>query len=104
MSHQANLPRPKIEAFCHKWKIAELSLFGSILRDDFSPDSDVDLLVTFEPGIRWGILELLEMEEELKAITGRQVDIVNRKSIEASGNWIRRDSILKSATPYYVAG
>lgn len=104
MSLQDNLPRPKIEAFCRKWQITELSLFGSILRDDFRADSDVNLLVTFEPGIQWGILELLEMEEELKAITGRRVDIVNRKSIEASGNWIRRDSILGSAMPYYVAG
>jgi hypothetical protein len=97
------MPKEKIADFCRKWKIVELSLFGSVLRDDFRPDSDVDVLVTFSPDADWSLLDHMAMEEEMSAILGRKVDLVSRKAIERSENYIRRKAILETAQPYYVA-
>ena len=96
------IPHEKLAEFCKKWKIKELSLFGSVLRDDFGPESDIDVLVSFATGADWGLLDHLQMEEELKAIFGRSVDMVTRRSIERSDNWIRRKAILESAISCYV--
>ena len=96
------IPKEKIADFCRKWKIVELSLFGSVLRDDFRFDSDIDVLVSFSPDAEWSLLEHMAMEEELSAIFGRKVDVISRKAIERSENYIRRDAILKTAQPYYV--
>ena len=96
------IPKEQISDFCRKWKIAELSLFGSVLRDDFRPDSDIDLLVTFSRDAEWSLLDHMAMEEELSAIFGRKVDLVSRKAIERSENYIRRNAILETAQPYYV--
>ena len=96
------IPKEKIADFSRKWKIEELSLFGSVLRDDFRPDSDVDLLVTFSPDAEWSLLDHMAMEEELSAICGRKVDLVSRRAIERSDNYIRRKAILETAQPYYV--
>ncbi len=93
----------KLAEFCRRWKISELELFGSVVRDDFKPESDVDMLVTFAPDAAWSLLDHVAMEEELGRIVGRKVDLVTRRSIESSGNWIRRETILKSAKPFYVA-
>jgi len=93
----------KIAAFCQRWKIVELCLFGSVLRDDFRPDSDVDVLATFTPEAEWSLFDHVAMEEELSAIFGRKVDLVSRRAIERSANWIRRQAILGSAEPCYVA-
>lgn len=96
--------RERIEAFCRKWKIAELSLFGSVLRPwGFRPDSDVDFLATFEPENGWSLFDHIRMEEELAEIVGRRVEILTRPSIERSHNWIRRRNILDSAQTIYVA-
>lgn len=95
-----------IERFCRKWGIRELSLFGSSVGDDFGPESDIDLLVVFEdPSRSFGpwMGELLEMEEELRTIFGRPVDLVMRDSVERSPNYIRRRAILASVVPLYVA-
>ena len=89
--------RERLTAFCRRWRIAELAFFGSVLRDDFRPDSDVDVLVTFAPDADWGLLDFVAMRDELSAILGRQVDLVTRRSVENSGNWIRREAILSSA-------
>ena len=97
------IPKETIADFYGKWKIVELSLFGSVLRDDFRPDSDVDLLVTFSPDAEWGLLDHIAMEEELSAIFGRKVDLVSRRAIERSENYLRRKAILETAQPYYVA-
>lgn len=97
------IPKEKIADFCRKWKIAELSLFGSVLRDDFRSGSDVDVLVTFSRDAEWSLLDHMAMEEELSAIFGRKVDLVSRKAIERSANYIRRNAILETAQPYYVA-
>src|SRR5688572_7479320 len=91
------LPREQLSAFCRRWKLTELALFGSALRDDFRPESDVDLLVTFEPDAPWSLLDLVAMQFELEDIFGRGVDLVERAAIEQSDNWIRRRSILESA-------
>jgi uncharacterized protein len=96
------MPKEKIAEFCRKWKILELSLFGSVLREDFRPDSDIDILVSFSSDAEWSLLDHMAMEEELSAILGRKVDLVSRKAIERSENYIRRKAILESAQPYYV--
>jgi predicted nucleotidyltransferase len=80
-----------------------LALFGSVLRDDFRPDSDVDVLVTFAPEAHHGLFDLVDMEDELSVIFGRRVDLVERPGVERSENYIRRRSILRSAQPVYVA-
>ena len=104
MNPRLTLDPEKIAAFCQRWKIVELSLFGSVLRDDFRPDSDVDVLVTFAPEADWSLFDHVAMEEELSAVVGRKVDLVSRRAIERSTNWIRRQAILDSAEPCYVAG
>lgn len=103
MKCQIDLPRQAIETFCHKWKIIRLELFGSVLREDFRPGSDIDLLVTFASDNHWSLLDLVEMERELTELFGRKVDLVERSSIENSHNWIRREDILSSAREYYAA-
>jgi predicted nucleotidyltransferase len=97
------IERARVEAFCRKWKIAELALFGSVLRDDFRPDSDVDVLVSFAPDADWSLLDHMAMEEELAGILGRKVDLVSRRAVERSANRIRRQAILGSAEVVYAA-
>ncbi len=97
------IPDERLREFCHRWKIAELRLFGSALREDFRSDSDLDLLVSFAPEADWSLLDHVAMEEELASILGRKVDLVSRRAIERSSNWIRRKAILESAEPYFVA-
>jgi predicted nucleotidyltransferase len=98
-----DLPREKLADFCRRWKVTELALFGSILRRDFAPESDVDLLVSFAPDARWSLFDLVEMQDELAALLGREVDLVERRAVERSENYIRRRHILNSAEPIYVA-
>lgn len=94
--------RRKIERFCEKWRIKEFYFFGSVLRDDFRSDSDVDVLVEFEAGVRYGF-EFFRLEEELsKLLGGRKVDVLTRRSVEQMRNWIRRKSILEGAEVYHV--
>lgn len=96
------LPPDDLAAFCQRWRIARLEVFGSALRDDFRPDSDVDFLVTFAPDAPWSLLDLDEMEEDLARVIGRKVDLVSRRGVERSANWIRRRAILGSAEPVNV--
>jgi uncharacterized protein len=98
-----DLPIEQIERFYEKWKIAELAVFGSILRGDFTPDSDVDFLVTFAPDAQWTLPDHIAMEFELADLLGREVDLVSRPAIERSENFIRRRAILETAQPLYVA-
>lgn len=92
-----------MEAFCRKWELAELAVFGSVLREDFREASDVDVLVTFEAGSRWSLWDLLHMQDELKGLLGRDVDIFERVAVERSRNYIRREAILSSAQVIYAA-
>ncbi|HJY79678.1 MAG TPA: nucleotidyltransferase family protein [Candidatus Binatia bacterium] len=103
MSVRIPISREKIAEFCRRWKITEFALFGSVLRDDFRPDSDVDVLVTFAPDAEWSLFDDVDMEEELSAIFGRKVDLVSRRAVERSDNWIRRKAILSTAELVYVA-
>jgi predicted nucleotidyltransferase len=96
------LPHHEIAAFCDRWQIAELSLFGSALRDDFRPDSDIDLLVTFAPEADWSLLDHVQMQQELESLLERDVDLVSKRAIEQSSNWIRRQEILTTAQPIYA--
>jgi uncharacterized protein len=98
-----DLPYDALAEYCRRWKITRLEVFGSILRDDFGPDSDVDFLVTFDPAARWSLFDMVHAEEELSSRVGRSVDLVERPPIEASKNWIRRRSILESAQTVYAA-
>jgi len=95
--------RQTITEFCQRWRIAELALFGSVLRADFRPDSDVDVLVTFAEAARWSLLDHIAMEEELSQLLGRKVDLVSRRAIERSKNWVRRDAILSGVEPIYAS-
>jgi predicted nucleotidyltransferase len=96
-------PEDRIAEFCRKWKIVEFALFGSVLRDDFRPDSDVDVLVTFAPGTRVSLFAYPEMQSELGEIFGRPVDLLTRRGVETSPNPYRRKSILDSARVFYAA-
>lgn len=95
--------REQIIAFCRHWKVSEFSLFGSALREDFRSDSDIDVLIAFLPGAGWGLLDHAQMKQELETILGRDVDLVSRRGVERSHNPIRRQAILGSAEPVYVA-
>ncbi len=92
-----HLPKVQINEFCDRWKIRELALFGSVLRDDFRPDSDIDVLVTFCPNADWSLLDRVKMQQELGNILERKVDLVSKRAIKRSHNWIRRREILETA-------
>ena len=96
------LPKAQINKFCKNWKINELALFGSILRDDFRPDSDIDVLVTFGSNADWSLFDHVKMQQELENILGRKVDLVSKRAIEHSHNWIRRQEILETAKIIYA--
>jgi predicted nucleotidyltransferase len=98
-----SLPITEVAELCRKWQVVELALFGSALRDDFCSDSDIDLLVTFGPEARWGLFAESEMADEFQALLGRPVDLVDRRAVERSKNWIRRTEILSTARPVFSA-
>jgi len=100
MVAKLDIDREKIAAFCCKWKITELALFGSVLREDFGPDSDVDVLVTFAEDAPWSLFEFVDMQDELKAIFGRDVDLVEKPAVR---NPFRRRHILRNNEVIYAA-
>ena len=98
------IPQEELAEYCRRWGVAELSLFGSVLRDDFGPKSDIDVLVGFAQEASQSILNLARVEHELSVILGRRVDLVERRAVELSDNYIRRRHILDSVERVYVAG
>lgn len=100
------LPQKEIADFCRRWGIVRLELFGSALRDDFRPDSDIDFLYTPGPGFRrdraYGPWLSNNMADELSALLGRKVDLIERDKMERHRNWIRREHVLRTAQPIYV--
>lgn len=92
----------QLAAFCQRWQIVELALFGSILRDYFHPQSDIDLLVTFASNAAPGLIHFAQMAQELETLFDRKVDVVTRRSVEKSGNHIRRAAILNNAQVVYA--
>lgn len=104
MNAPIDMHMDQIKTFCEKWRILEFSLFGSVLRrDQFGPGSDIDVLVTFAGAVQYGMFDLVRMEQELQELLGRHVDLVERKAIEQSENYIRRRAILNSAEVVYAA-
>jgi predicted nucleotidyltransferase len=97
------LPLPELADFCRRWKIARLEVFGSALREDFGPESDVDFLATFEADAHLSLFDLVEAERELGELIGRKADLVERPDVERSQNPIRRQSILETARVVYDA-
>ncbi len=95
------LPMEKIAEFCDRWQVTEFALFGSVLRDDFRPDSDIDVMVKFHLEAHPTLFDLTYMEDELKILFQRDVDLVTRKGIETSRNYLRRKAILSSAQVIY---
>jgi predicted nucleotidyltransferase len=93
------IPLKQIEDFCRRWKIAEFSLFGSVLRDDILPESDIDVLISFEPDIPWSLFDWVDMIEELKSIFGREVDLVEKSGLR---NPFRRQEILSTRKVIYA--
>lgn len=89
--------KEKLRDFCRRWKITAFWLFGSVVRDDFGPESDVDVMVRFADDASWSLLDEVHMEDELVEIFGRDVDLLTRRAVERSRNPIRRDSILTNA-------
>ncbi len=96
------LPMEKIADFCDRWQVVEFSLFGSILRDDFRPDSDVDVMVQFAPDAHPTFVTLDKMEDHLHQIFDRDIDLITRQGIETTRNYLRRQEILASAQIIYV--
>lgn len=103
VTRRIHLPVEQIAAFCERWGITEVALFGSVLCDDFRPDSDVDVLVQFRADATPSLFGLARMEAELSGLVGRRVDLVERKGVEQSPNYIRREAILASAKVIYAA-
>ncbi|MBW1863848.1 MAG: nucleotidyltransferase domain-containing protein [Deltaproteobacteria bacterium] len=97
------IPGSKVKAFCEKYDIKELSLFGSVLSDDFSEDSDIDILVTFSDNSHHTVFDLVRMEKELQEIFGYEIDLVSRRGLESSRNYIRKNAILNSTEAIYAA-
>jgi len=97
---KVHLPLDRIADFCRRWKITEFSLFGSVLRDDFRPDSDIDVLVSLAPDATWSSFDWVEMRDELAALFGRRVDLVSKRGLR---NPFRRHAILTSREIIYAA-
>ena len=99
-----DVPKDKLRDFCRKWKVTEFALFGSVTRpEEFRDDSDVDVLVRFAEDAQWSLFDVVHMEDELREIFGRDVDLLSRRGVESSRNYLRRDAILSSAVPLEVA-
>lgn len=94
------IDRSAIQTFCRKWKVREFSLFGSVLREDFGPDSDIDVLVAFERDAGWSLFDLVDMREELMQLFGREVDIVEKCALR---NPFRRHTILTTREIIHAA-
>jgi uncharacterized protein len=98
LSQRLAAPPAKLAAFCRKWRIARLEVFGSLLREDFRAESDADFLVTFEAGKAPRDIDWWQIKDELAELSGRDVDLVERRLVERSRNLYRRHQILREAT------
>lgn len=101
-SLKMTLPMQSLAAFCRRWSIARLEVFGSILREDFQADSDVDLIATYARGAHWSLLDRVRMKFELESLLGCKVDLLNRRALEKSAHRQRAAEILAGAQPLYA--
>ncbi|NJL88211.1 MAG: nucleotidyltransferase family protein [Leptolyngbyaceae cyanobacterium SM1_1_3] len=99
ISQRTQLSLSQIAEFCQRWKITEFALFGSVLRDDFRPDSDIDVLLTFSPDSKWSLFDWVDMKDELETLFQRQVDIADKEGLK---NPYRRHEILHTQQVIYV--
>jgi predicted nucleotidyltransferase len=99
---QTHVPLNKITAFCKRWKVVEFALFGSAVREDFSAQSDIDVLVSFDVQSNWSLFDHVQMKNELAEIFGREVDLVTRRALEQSRNALLRSEILGTAKTLYL--
>ena len=90
--------RSQLAEFCRRWQVTEFAVFGSVLRDDFRPDSDIDVVVTFASGAQWSLFDLVDMRNELETLFGHPVDLVERDGLR---NPFRRRAILSSMQVLY---
>jgi predicted nucleotidyltransferase len=97
---RVSVPSQQLADFCRRWKVTELSFFGSVLRDDFRPDSDVDVLVTFDATADWSLFDFVTMQEELSSMLNRKVDLLEEAALR---NPYRRSTILRSKQILYAA-
>lgn len=100
MPDNLELDAARIRDLCRRWRIAEFSLFGSVLRSDFRPDSDVDVLVSFEPGAPWSLFDIVRLQDELTALFGRESHVVEARALR---NPFRRAEILRTRKVVYAA-
>ncbi|HET6596384.1 MAG TPA: nucleotidyltransferase domain-containing protein [Anaerolineales bacterium] len=100
---QFRVPKAQLAEFCRRWNISELALFGSALREDFHPDSDVDVMVAFAPQAHVTLFDMAQMKAELEVIFKREVDLISKRGLENSRNYLRRKQILDSAQVIDVA-
>ncbi len=103
MPIKPNISKAQIADFCRRWRISEFALFGSALREDFRPDSDLDILVTFAPEADWSLLDQVQMEQELAQLFQRKIDLYTKQAVEQNHNWLRRREILNTAQVIYAA-
>ncbi len=103
MNAQIDIPREAIADFCRRWQVVEFALFGSVLREDFRPDSDIDVPASFHPDAGHSLFDMVRMQDELCEMFGRHVDLVSRRGIETSRNPLGRRAILDSADVLYAA-
>jgi uncharacterized protein len=90
----------QIAEFCQRWQITEFALFGSVLRDDFRPDSDIDVLVMFSSAAQWSLFDWVDLKDELEALFGRTVDIADKEGLK---NPYRRHEILRTHQVIYAS-
>ncbi len=100
VASRVEIPMERIAEFCRRWGVREFSLFGSILRDDFGPDSDVDVMLEFHPGHGFTFENTPDIQDELEAIFGRRVDVIEKGRIR---NPIRRRNIMSSYRVVHAA-
>lgn len=99
MIDRVELPQAQRDDFCKRWKVTELALFGSVMREDFHAHSDIYMLVSFAPQAGWSLFDMVEMQDELRHIFGREVDLVERDSLQ---NPFRRREILENMQVIYA--
>jgi predicted nucleotidyltransferase len=97
---QVSVPHEAVAELCRRWKVVELSFLGSVMREDFRADSDVDVLVSFTRGAAWSLLDLVAMQNELSTLVGRPVDLIEEAALR---NPYRRSAIRRSKHVLYAA-
>lgn len=96
-----DLDSERIEVICQQWQISELALFGSVLREDFCSTSDIDILISFADSAKISFFDLEEIEQQFSQLFDRPVDVVTKRAIERSHNWIRKKNTLENAQVVY---